>query len=48
MGCDFTTPNHDIRGVKSQAGNLENLQTWQRNVTRPSVAHTKIVTHKEY
>jgi len=40
--------NHDIRGMKSQAGKLENLQTWQRNVVRPNVTHKKLITHKEY
>jgi hypothetical protein len=40
--------NHDIRDMKSQAGKLENLQTWQRNVASPNVTHNKLVTHTGY
>jgi hypothetical protein len=47
-GVTLQPNNHDIRGMKSQGGKLENLQTWQRNVARPDVTHTKLLTHKGY
>jgi len=40
--------NHDIRGMKSQAGKLENLHTLQRNAARPNVTYNKLMTHKGY
>lgn len=47
-GVTLQPLNHDIRGMKSQAGKLENLQTWPRNVARQNVTHNKLMTQKGY
>jgi hypothetical protein len=47
-GVTLQPHNYEIRDMKSQAGKLENLQTWQRNVARPNVTHNKLVTRTGY